>query len=101
LLGTGLGAALAGWAKSTAAANPKWRRDGRELYYNIVAVSVSLVGDATELGKPRVLFHVTGLSPGYALNVSADGQRFLLPHHNGLRTCDMTLVTNWTIELNR
>jgi serine/threonine protein kinase len=91
---------------SAGGSNPKWRHDGRELYYvdadrNIVAVPVSLVGDTAEVGKPRVLFRVTGLSPGYALNVSTDGQRFLLPHYSGLRTSDMTLVTNWTNGWNR
>ncbi len=56
---------------------PRWRSDGRELYYieggTLMAVSVS--SDPTfALGRPQPLFEVPG---GRDYDVSADGQRFL------------------------
>ena len=64
---------------------PKWRVDGRELYYvegdTLMAVSVS-TESAFTLGQPQRLFEAPGLAlepysanGGYA--VSTDGQRFL------------------------
>jgi eukaryotic-like serine/threonine-protein kinase len=84
--------------------NPKWRRDGKELYYmdadhNIVAVSVTTRGHTVELGSARALFRVTGISPGYALNVTDDGQHFLIVHYVGLSSSSFTLVMDWAAEL--
>ena len=57
---------------------PRWRGDGRELYYaegaTLMAVSVS-TGSAFTPGQPQPLFEAPGLARGY--DVSADGQRFL------------------------
>jgi len=66
---------------------PKWREDGRELYYisqdSLTVVDVEL-GDRPLIGTPRRLFSVgatvnsigTGLTKGF--DVSADGTRFLV-----------------------
>ena len=71
---------------------PRWRRDGRELYFmNLVALGSMMASDITVSGAsvqrsvPRVLFqtlffgrtHTLGQSHAYA--VAADGQRFLVP----------------------
>jgi Tol biopolymer transport system component len=58
---------------------PRWRADGRELYYLgpgdlIMAVSVSTGGDFT-VGVPVPLFRVEGIED---YDVSADGSRFLV-----------------------
>jgi Tol biopolymer transport system component len=70
-------------------AEPKWRGDGRELYYlapnnDLMAVDVDTTGDAFTSGPPRSLF-ATGVSqPGPAAlpdsnyDVAPEGQRFLL-----------------------
>jgi Tol biopolymer transport system component len=68
--------------------DPRWRGDGRELYYlspdgDVMAVEVQS-GDAFETGAPRKLFS-TGINvtsydqqPENFYNVSADGERFLI-----------------------
>ncbi|MDA1236314.1 MAG: hypothetical protein O3A53_16140 [Acidobacteria bacterium] len=62
---------------------PRWSRDGRELYYvqteTLMSVSVS-TGQGVTLGQPRPLFQSNGLRsanspPTY--DVSPDGQRFV------------------------
>ena len=62
---------------------PRWSRDGRELYYvqntTLMSVSVS-TGQGVTLGQPRPLFQSdvlgsTAPPPNY--DVSADGQRIL------------------------
>jgi len=62
---------------------PRWGRDGRELYYvqdtTLMSVSVS-TGEAVALGQPQQLFQLHGqissfLVPMY--DVSADGRRFV------------------------
>jgi dipeptidyl aminopeptidase/acylaminoacyl peptidase len=77
----------------------RWRRDGKELFYrdrntNIVAVDVALGAEAAETGVPRVLFATgSGLS---GWDVSADGQRFLLPTAVTQAAADpITVVVNW------
>jgi hypothetical protein len=69
--------------------SPRWRGDGRELYYvepggRVMAVPVAS-GDAFSPGAPRLLFQHGGfdLSPqasfaGFAYDVSSDGARFLV-----------------------
>jgi Tol biopolymer transport system component len=84
---------------------PRWRRDGRELYYlgadgTMMAADVSLAGRPTS-GLPVPLFP-TGLSPSPNVpqyDVSADGSRFLvlLPSRPGGEP--ITFVLNWPIGL--
>jgi Tol biopolymer transport system component/tRNA A-37 threonylcarbamoyl transferase component Bud32 len=79
-------------------AMPRWRRDGKELYYSfgnkIFAVDVKTDGPSFEAGVPKLLFEVgvTGGFAGYA--VASDGQRFLIPEAiDTVRPIDV--VTNW------
>jgi len=58
---------------------PRWRRDGRELFYRdeefrIVSVSMSMA-DGLSVGEPRPLFALEGAMD---YDVSPDGQRFLV-----------------------
>jgi Tol biopolymer transport system component len=79
------------WQVSTRGGyDPRWRGDGRELYYlapdgTVMAVDVQ-AGDAFETGAPHALF-ATGISLGpvrtdidylFLYMVTADGQRFLI-----------------------
>jgi Tol biopolymer transport system component/predicted Ser/Thr protein kinase len=72
------------WQVSTAGgAVPRWRRDGKELYYHFgtqyFAVDVKTDGPSFQAGVPKPLFEVglTGSANAYA--VASDGQRFLIP----------------------
>jgi Tol biopolymer transport system component len=93
---------------------PRWRRDGRELYYldpgrRIVAVSVTAeggfrVGKATPLFETSLQFPDAPTSVPY--DVSADGQRFLISVPSGplapaASSTPITVVLNWTAALKR
>jgi eukaryotic-like serine/threonine-protein kinase len=81
---------------------PKWRRDGRELFYltadqNLMALEVKS-GTDFEAGIPRRLFqtHVAGVARNHYA-VATDGQRFLfdtISDPKGLEP--ITVVLNWT-----
>ena len=69
-------------------ADPRWRSDGRELYFlapndDLMAVDVDTAGDVFTSGTPRRLFGLSPRPPDEAIpdsryDVAADGQRFLL-----------------------
>jgi len=84
---------------------PRWRRDGRELYYLSLdgAVMAAEFTPATSglVGAPRTLFS-THLSPSPNVpqyDVTADGERFLMlePARSGGEP--VTFVLNWTAGL--
>jgi len=70
---------------------PRWRGDGREIYYEssatfgmIMAVAVTPASDSIEVAKPQPLFDTEYINLGHPSNyhtfaVSPDGQRFLIP----------------------
>lgn len=77
---------------------PRWRGDGRELYYlakdQLVAVPVA-AGRQLELGAPQPLFRIN--SNDYV--VSADGQRFLFVDDNAAKDrTPLTLIAGWQKE---
>jgi hypothetical protein len=80
---------------------PKWRRDGRELFYiardqRLTAVDVKAASQF-EVGATRTLFEV---SQEYTL--TADGQRFLVSTAVvDSSSAAITLVVNWTSALIR
>ncbi|HET6645923.1 MAG TPA: protein kinase [Pyrinomonadaceae bacterium] len=97
------------WRVSTGGGcQPRWRRDGRELFYiaadrKLMAVDVKL-GSTFEAGVPKPLFGplgvltLTDFRNHYA--VTADGQRFLINTTiEGADTTPITVVVNWTAEL--
>ena len=84
---------------------PKWRHDGRELFYisadqKLMAVPVKL-GATVEAGTPQPLFPAAfGLNAtGSVYEPSRDGQRFLVNVPAGGETAagaqPLTVVTNW------
>lgn len=87
---------------------PKWRRDGKELFFldnsdNIMTVDVAVAGKAIRLGTSHVLFQAVGTqrSAG-AYDVTADGKKFLINSGNLKEgTEPFTLVQNWTEDLKK
>ena len=90
--------------------NPKWRRDGKELFY--IAADGKFMGapfnaGATfEAGVPKALFQTSFIgSPTGGFNhyaVTADGQRFLLNVPTGEGSASpITVVLNWTAGLKK
>lgn len=88
---------------------PRWRRDGKELFYldsdyRMVAVSVKTDGSKLAAGNPEILFEsrTRGLSWRNDYTVTGDGQRFLVisPLESALSS-PITVVLNWTAELKK
>jgi serine/threonine protein kinase/Tol biopolymer transport system component len=109
------------WPLSTnGGAGPRWRPDGREIYYlgtdgTIMAVDVASDGDVLEYGTPRPLF-ATGATlgrrlPGYVYFDTADGERFLInePALAGVALDPtapsaeppITVIVNWSAGLGQ
>jgi serine/threonine protein kinase/Tol biopolymer transport system component len=87
--------------------SPRWRGDGKELYYvaadgKVMAVSIGS-GNTPQPGTPVALFQTMFREGAYgSYAVSRDGQRFLLkiPPDRGDLT-PITVVINWTSALVR
>jgi Tol biopolymer transport system component len=88
---------------------PRWRRDGREIYYvapdnKLMAVEVKPSGAAIEVGSPRGLFTVklggfVDFSRDY--DVTPDGKRFLVNSLIEGAATPITLVLNWKRKLKK
>ncbi|HXW07393.1 MAG TPA: protein kinase, partial [Vicinamibacterales bacterium] len=82
---------------------PKWRRDGRELFFvtpqnRLMAVDVRAAGDRLNVSLPSELFEIQGIQgtgfDDYA--PSGDGQRFLVKVPVGVDQRPLLhVVTNW------
>jgi Tol biopolymer transport system component len=89
---------------------PRWRQDGRELFYvgptrMLMAASIATAGDAVQIGEVRSLFQLSEPAAGMfrgSYDVSPDGQRFLVNTvvDEGPRP-PITLVVNWPALLKR
>ena len=93
------------WPVSTnGASQVRWSRKGRELFYTegdtLIAVPVSTAGGFTA-GPPSRLFSHPGFGnwsdPNY--DVTADGQRIILPERMGEQERMIHVVQNWFTEL--
>jgi serine/threonine protein kinase len=87
---------------------PKWRRDGKELFFldpsdKLMAVDVNTSGNAVHLGIPHDLFQTVGIQRDFGpFDVTADGKKFLLNSGNLKEGSDpFTLVLNWPAELKK
>jgi serine/threonine protein kinase/Tol biopolymer transport system component len=92
------------WKVSTeGGAEPRWRRDGRELIYiagrKLMAADIRTEGVAFHAGVPRVLFEpnlARGLGGRNRYVVSPDGQRFLMiAQAEQAGPTPLTVVENW------
>ena len=93
-------------ASANGGAQPRWSRDGKELYYvedgTLIAVGVTTSPNLS-LGAPRRLFASVGLRsvPSHLPNydVSADRQRFILPERLESEVPTVIrVVQNWFAE---
>ena len=104
------------WPISTdGGVSPRWRRDGRELFYiatastlpfgatvtdgRLMAVEVSDAVERFTAGVPKLLFPVTAKSSQY--HPTRDGQRFLINTGSGASALPITVTVNWPSALTR
>ena len=96
------------WPISTTSGRlPRWRRDGKELFFEvpggIASADVSADGDVFHVGAVRVLFRTrAGGGTRRRWDVAPDGKHFLL----ALESSDdeivpITLVVNWAAALRK
>lgn len=88
---------------------PRWRRDGRELFYlagpRMMAVPIRPVGSGLTIGSPVVLFEEPALTwngaDAYRYDVSADGQRFVVtrPDPREVQPLQLVVVPHFASEL--
>ena len=95
---------------SNGASVVRWRADGRELYFIDSAnwLTAIEIGRRAQPGVARKLFHLnfsprqlTAAGPGLGFEVSADGQRFLVPDTTDRQPTPFIVVQNWTELLRR
>jgi len=93
---------------TTGGADPRWRGDGKELYFldpadSMTAVDVDTSGATPRLGVPHALFQANGVQRQVGSFVVAnDGKRFLINSGSTKQGSEpLTLVTNWTSELKK
>ena len=87
---------------------PRWRADGKELYFitprdlTMMAAKVEGSGPEFHVGEVTPLFPTRAVSnPAYAYDVSADGQRFLVSCAEAEASAPVTLVLNWPAAQNK
>jgi len=85
--------------------DPRWRRDGQELFYlsadgKVMSVSLS-PGPALQAAVPRQLFQAVGLTSGPFVDYSvrADGQRFLMWDFENPLGERLTVIAHWSATL--
>ncbi len=98
------------WQVSNAGGDqPKWRSDGKELFYlsndgKIMAVPVK-TGANFDAGTPMALFQANSkemisTSEQFSYDVSKDGQKFLINTQLKTAVAPMSVVLNWSTKLN-
>ena len=90
---------------------PRWRRDGKELFYvapddSLMVVSIrSTAAQMLDMGRPVRLFRtrlVAGDQPKQQYAVTSDGERFLMNVvAEEVNVPPITIVQNWTAGLKR
>jgi serine/threonine protein kinase len=108
---TSFPAAHGKWQVSSAGGEqPKWRSDGKELFYlapdgKIMATPVT-IGANFDAGSPVALFQanpreMVATSERFAYDVSKDGQRFLINTQLKSALTPMSVVMDWAAGLNK
>jgi Tol biopolymer transport system component len=99
---TGIELSLKRQISTTGGMSPKWRADGKELFYltpegKMMAVAIESAPGSLQPGAPRALFDIGDSAPAgiNSFDVTADGQRFLLASAAGQRDTPITVILNW------
>jgi Tol biopolymer transport system component len=84
---------------------PRWRRDGKELFYlapdgSLMSVTMTL-SPALEVGSERRLFVVANRTAYDVFDVSPDGQRFLINTSPVTDSAPITVILNWQSALRQ
>jgi hypothetical protein len=104
------------WLISTGGGvSPRWRRDGRELFYiatastvpfgatvldgRLMAVEVKSPVERFTAGIPKLLFSVSARGSQY--HPARDRQRFLINTGSGASALPITVTVNWPNALTR
>ena len=79
---------------------PRWRRDGKELFYlapdkTLMSVSITHRGAKLDLGVARALFRINLGYNIFPYDVSPDGQHFIGNTAMPEKAAPITLVENW------
>jgi Tol biopolymer transport system component len=85
---------------------PRWRRDGREIFYvspdsRLMSAEISIKDNSVQVGQVHSLPIPVFTEYGYMYDVSADGKRFLVPLSVDQGSIHITLVQNWTQRLSK
>jgi len=100
------------WQVSTSGGEqPRWRADGKELFYlssdgRMMATNVKTVAGFSA-GAPAPLFQAHPRQPVsyldiFAYDVTRDGQRFLInTETRSTETVPVTVISNWPAKLNK
>ncbi|PYR76367.1 MAG: hypothetical protein DMF87_18435 [Acidobacteria bacterium] len=103
------------WQVSTGGGeDPKWRRDGKELFFltggnTVMSAAVNGSGSAFEVEAVQRLFEARlrtntylGFGTGWVYDVFPDGQRFLIDQVTDEQAAQspITVITNWTSMLH-
>ena len=86
---------------SSGGSRPKWRRDGKEIFYlspagELMAAKVRQNGPSLEIDPPTRLFRARTESFLPSYDASADGQRFLVVSSSlQKQPSPITVVVNW------
>jgi serine/threonine protein kinase len=97
--------AQAKWQVSTSGgAMPRWRSDGKELYYVSIAgvmtaVPVESNGTDLQFGRPEPLFTVALRAGCRAYDVAADGQKFLVNAMADSESPTIMVLSDWKTRL--
>ena len=98
------------WQVSNAGGDqPRWRSDGKELFYlgpdsRMMAVPVK-TGANFDAGTPTALFQanpreLVATSEQFSYDVSKDGQKFLINTQLKTGMAPMSVILNWSAKLN-
>ena len=98
---------------TTGGVHPRWRRDGKELFYlagdTVMSAIVAADADHFTVGRVQRLFDARPIRPANAANlpftvydVSEDGQRFLINSiDESAGVAPLTLIVNWPTMLRK
>jgi eukaryotic-like serine/threonine-protein kinase len=99
------------WQVSRGGGEPRWRRDGNELFYvsaegKMMGVPVRM-GTTFEAGQAVTLFQTHMRQPisaqdVFSYDVTADGQRFLVNTKvDTPNSAPLSIVLNWSTEMEK